>query len=679
MGEPVELEYRALLDKYDRDLARFVRMTDEAADDAADGMGDGAKKGGDAWKRSLNAVTTIATGAGAALVGIAASVGAAFAAEATEVQRIREEILGLAQTTNLLPETLSAIETAGGDEVLGKIGEAAGELNKRLSDAVRGTGELLPYVRELGIDLLDTNGQLRSTDSLFREIVTTAQRMESPLERSAFLTAALGGAGREVNAALGSTELEDWIDHADNYGTNVGPTAQRATAAWSTETQLLQKVTRSFIDDFTVGFLGSEGVIEAVQRFTTGFTSGVAFVESIATDALPALANLDGTVMGYVRAAKAAASTDFDAVLKRAQLSATQAGLAVNNLRKDMEEAASVSDTLGESTAQSFKAPPAKQKDLIAEFFAEYAEGQKTVTEVQQSIARATSEVDAITTSAVMSQLEGADAINARYDQQLTRLLELKGQLASFEAFEQARAELQKARTKELTDFEVAEAQRAEAMIAGAADRANAEKVAQARFGLDAIITATDAMTSIVDGLFQRQIENAKEGSAEQKRLLRAQFAAQKATAIANAAINTAVGITNVWASFAAAPPVAAALTAVVAAAGAVQIGLIASQKPTFDIGGMIGHGSRAPDQHDIRVRDNEAVLNSVGVHAIGGPDGVARANGGHAPAGGGSFVVALGHRVFDEQTRQSQASPFSPASRAGRRAGGGRQRIGHR
>ena len=67
----------------------------------------------------------------------------------------------------------------------------------------------------------------------------------------------------------------------------------------------------------------------------------------------------------------------------------------------------------------------------------------------------------------------------------------------------------------------------------------------------------------------------------------------QKALAIIQATINTALGVTSAIGS--SGPPANFILAAITAAAGAVQIGLIASQ--TFAKGGYTGNGLMSPDE----------------------------------------------------------------------------------
>lgn len=118
-----------------------------------------------------------------------------------------------------------------------------------------------------------------------------------------------------------------------------------------------------------------------------------------------------------------------------------------------------------------------------------------------------------------------------------------------------------------------------------------------------------------IDGLMEKQkqsIEFAKDLAdkgnsqlldAELKKqdkleqLRRAESQKLKKVKIAEAVINTAIGITDVWAKWAYFPAVAGVLSGLVAALGAVQIGVIASQ--TFRKGGVVPSGMMEGASHE--------------------------------------------------------------------------------
>lgn len=126
----------------------------------------------------------------------------------------------------------------------------------------------------------------------------------------------------------------------------------------------------------------------------------------------------------------------------------------------------------------------------------------------------------------------------------------------------------------------------------------------------------------------------------EEKKAMRQIAIAQKMAAIMDIGIKTAQGIMAVWAQFAAFPPVAAALTAVVSTAGLVSQIAVASQKVEFHRGGVV----------DAALLPGESVLNRQATESLGN-EGVDRLNsgrGGMAP----SVTLQIGRREAREIIR---------------------------
>jgi len=123
-----------------------------------------------------------------------------------------------------------------------------------------------------------------------------------------------------------------------------------------------------------------------------------------------------------------------------------------------------------------------------------------------------------------------------------------------------------------------------------------------------------NGLLSAVNDLFnqsmQAQIDAAEKGSAREKQLMREQFKKNKEFAIAQAGINMALGIVNALAT---APNifVGIAMAALVAATGAVQIGLIASKKNPYHRGGIeqLAPDERVGDSGRSVTRNNEVSL----------------------------------------------------------------------
>jgi len=152
-----------------------------------------------------------------------------------------------------------------------------------------------------------------------------------------------------------------------------------------------------------------------------------------------------------------------------------------------------------------------------------------------------------------------------------------------------------------------------------------------------------------------QRIKNAKEGSKEQKKLLKEQFAANKAFAIVDATIATALAVVQ---AFSAGPVVGAVLAAVAAATGAAQIAIIAAQKPpSFHRGGMLPDEQRSFGGTAI-TRQNEAgvVFTAQGQRSF--TDAINAMNRGDSSKGGGITVMLDSQPIRGVVTQMGQADP---------------------
>ena len=200
-------------------------------------------------------------------------------------------------------------------------------------------------------------------------------------------------------------------------------------------------------------------------------------------------------------------------------------------------------------------------------------------------------------------------------------------------------------------------------------DDAQADLDAHAAF-VDNVLSDTAGAAgeiSSIAGEFSQRL--AEEGTETAKEQARAAFAIAKAAALSEIIISTAVAAMNIQEKYAAAPPVAAALTAVLMGTSAANMALVASEQPSFHRGGMI-----SPDEVSITAQKGEAVLSRSGVQAAGGAPGVNALNSG-AAGGGGVMIInqVYRHRVFDRVVSDSikrTNSPLNKALNAGRRVG---------
>ena len=156
----------------------------------------------------------------------------------------------------------------------------------------------------------------------------------------------------------------------------------------------------------------------------------------------------------------------------------------------------------------------------------------------------------------------------------------------------------------------------------------------------------------------------------EQKKAARAAFEAQKIAAMATAAINTALAVSQALGS---APwPYNLIPAGFALAAGIAEEAAIASTQPSFHKGGPL---DLAPDEMSITARRNEYMVNPTGRTMLG-DDALSKANAGMAPTSGGGSVVAVSVYKHTRQVDRWKTDgllagdPIAKAINAGRLVG---------
>lgn len=126
----------------------------------------------------------------------------------------------------------------------------------------------------------------------------------------------------------------------------------------------------------------------------------------------------------------------------------------------------------------------------------------------------------------------------------------------------------------------------------------------------------------------------------EEKQAAHDRWAASQAIALAQAAVNAALTITQ---SFAQLGPIAGAVAAVAAGASvAAQIAIIASTKPRFHVGG-IGPDEYMSGSAVYRTNERNVTLTRQGIDALGGPSGIGSINATGKAGGGDIYLIVDG------------------------------------
>ena len=184
----------------------------------------------------------------------------------------------------------------------------------------------------------------------------------------------------------------------------------------------------------------------------------------------------------------------------------------------------------------------------------------------------------------------------------------------------------------------------------------------------EAVAGAFRSLGKIMQSVIARQMASSDELTEKQKKNVKLMFAVQQAATIASIIMDTAGAIMRAYndLGFVAGTIAAGILTSI----GAVQVGVVASEKPpSFHTGGII---PAPPGAQGVLMNalPGESVLNREATAGLGA-EGVSALNSG-VSKGNISISMVYKHRIFDNfvQDNISKGGPLRDAIRSGRRVG---------
>lgn len=218
--------------------------------------------------------------------GLAAAAAAAASASAFGVLRnsiaAADEIGDFALQAGISAERLQAlrfiaVQTGGSVDDFDR---GIRRLNRSIGEAANNIGESGNVFRRLGIDVRDTNGEIRSTDQVFDDLIGALERIESPSERAALAAKLLGEEGGTRLAgmlALGAEAMRDQEQAARDLGIVIeqelldkaGEWQNRWDRFWTTMTAITRRasleIAASLEDAFNHGAI-SDASLEQLRR-----------------------------------------------------------------------------------------------------------------------------------------------------------------------------------------------------------------------------------------------------------------------------------------------------------------------------------------------------------------------------------------------------------------------------
>lgn len=182
---------------------------------------DGAKNALNGMK-GLSAGTVAAMGAAAAAVAAVVKAIKAMHEMTLEAAADADEVLTESMTTGLSTRTIQQLQYAENliDVSYGTITGSLTKLTQNMAKANDGNEALAASFQKLGVSITDSNGELRSSEAVFYDVIDALGGMDNATERDAAAMELLGKSAQDLNPLIlqGSDAMRELAQEAENTG-----------------------------------------------------------------------------------------------------------------------------------------------------------------------------------------------------------------------------------------------------------------------------------------------------------------------------------------------------------------------------------------------------------------------------------------------------------------------------
>ena len=631
-----------------------------------------AAKAAQKQKKELEKVSRQANKTGKALTksmkGAAAGFAIAGAAVLTFQQNIADlsnQLVDASAKTGIAVDTLAGLRLAAEGSGLSFENLEAGliKLPSLMTDAANGSKKAKSAFDNLGVSVQKTDGTLRSSDDVLKEIFHSLQSIESAEEKAAAAADLFGQRAGPAFVQSGAIDnLDAFMELANEFGVSTGPEMQKQMADFQRISSTALTVVQGEFSKLMDTAFGPNGMNEGIAKATELFIA----LRFVAQKQIEIMISGFSFLSGQI--------TNFWDVLTGGDADKAMAS-NLENFQDLTDKFGSIGDMFTEINQRQTKFRESLQKTLDTPINRTGTITTTTDTDSQKealkmdkerlslekfalTLAKETKKEEINLMNLSAKRLEGEERELALLDAQLDAI-ELQRQeyiqrtndvifgLESIEGKEEELNKIHEEQQKRLLQFE----KEKEAVTLERIDNIHAieqdvrdKKEAQDKEDreqeerdhkkkMDNIKEQMDAF-AMVSGEFvnlgELSVQLFERFGEQNKKNAEISFNVRKGIALSEIAINTAIGITRALALEGALGFIAAGA---IGAAGAAQAVLVASEEPKFHMGGLVGSGSPlAPDERRITAQTGEAVLSTSAVRRLGGSEGIQAIERGQTP-----------------------------------------------
>lgn len=193
----------------------------------------------------------------------------------TNAAAFADEMNTLSMETGLATETLQEYKYMEDllDVSLDTISGSLTKLTKNMQSARKGTGEAADAFADLGVEVTDSNGDLRKAEDVFNDVIDALGKVENETERDAKAMTIFGKSAKELNPLIkkGSEELNKLKQAAHDSGYVLSGQSLEALQSSKDAMDSLEKAAEAVKNQFSVGL--APGVSEAAKTMEDALTN----------------------------------------------------------------------------------------------------------------------------------------------------------------------------------------------------------------------------------------------------------------------------------------------------------------------------------------------------------------------------------------------------------------------
>lgn len=281
--------FENLKESFDSSKGEAVGLGD-AIGGAADKLGINLPEGATKALNSLNGInagTAAAVGGFAALIAVVVKVEKQLMSITKESAAYAKEIKTLASVTGQSTEQIQEFQYAS--DMIGvsydRVKDSLKEITNKMQEAQNGSEDTAKAFETLGVKIEGTDGNLRSADAVFYDVIDSLGNMHNQAQRDALAMDLMSESAQDLNPLIevGSEGLKKYTDEAHEMGYVLDNEAVEALAATDAAQQKLLKtqeaVTKQISAEYAPYMTEALGdTADFIQKI------GKAFVESGVVD-----------------------------------------------------------------------------------------------------------------------------------------------------------------------------------------------------------------------------------------------------------------------------------------------------------------------------------------------------------------------------------------------------------